>query len=191
MRAPCPLSRPGPVPHVAPPDKPETRSLTSHGKRVVVPAMHAARAYAEARRLGPARRMRLTTLKSWHVQRGRRKVGSLGLDWDLDWDWDLSARNVGDTAAWAWASEGGGGASHGEHSASASQRVQAAYSRSRSRSRPTTSTTTARCRTQVKTYNKYSIAQCATGTVITLREDPQAKRLPGKLLDSNAPNVVM
>jgi hypothetical protein len=82
MRAPCPLSRPGPVPHVAPPDKPETRSLTSHGKRVVVPAMHAARAYAEARRLGPARRMRLTTLKSWHVQRGRRRVGSLGLDWD-------------------------------------------------------------------------------------------------------------
>jgi hypothetical protein len=74
-------------------------------------------------------------------------------------------------------------------SASVSQRVQAAYSRSRSR--PTTTTTTARCRTQVKTYNKHSIAQCATGTVITLREDPQAKRLPGKLLDSNAPNVVM
>jgi hypothetical protein len=73
-------------------------------------------------------------------------------------------------------------------SASASQRVQAASGRSRSR--PTT-TTTACCRTQVKTYNKHSIAQCATGTVITLREDPQAKRLPGKLLDSNAPNVVM
>jgi hypothetical protein len=64
--------------------------------------MHAARAYAEARRLGPARRMRLATLKSWHVQRGRRKVGSLDWDWDWDWDWtglDLSARNVGNTAA--------------------------------------------------------------------------------------------